>query len=56
LFFQCDCNCHDLVSLTQSKGQYQEGLVSEIKRRGFISFHNSFFLFHFFDLLLLITK
>jgi hypothetical protein len=30
------------VSFTQS-----EGLVSEVKRRGFISFHNSFFLFTF---------
>jgi hypothetical protein len=44
--------CHGFVSLIQSEGQYQEGLVSEIKRRKFISSHNSFFLSHFFDLLL----
>jgi hypothetical protein len=31
-------------------------LISENERRRFISSHNSFFLFHFFDLLLLITK
>ncbi len=31
-------------------------LINENKRREFINFHNSFFLFHFFDLLLLITK
>jgi hypothetical protein len=51
-----DVNCHGSVSLTQSGDQYQKELVSEIKRRGFISSHNLFFLFHFFDLLLLITK
>jgi hypothetical protein len=48
--------CHGPVPPTQSGGQYQGGLVSEIKRRGFISFHNPFFLSHFFDLLLLITR
>jgi hypothetical protein len=48
--------CHDPVSLIQSGGQYQEELVSKIKRRGFISSHNSFFLSHFFDLLLLVTR
>jgi hypothetical protein len=31
-------------------------LISENKRRRFTSSHNSFFLFHFFDLLLLIIK
>jgi hypothetical protein len=32
------------------------GLVSEDKRRRFINSHNSFFLSHFFDLLLLVTR
>jgi hypothetical protein len=49
-------NCHGLVSFIWSGDRYQEELVNEIKRREFISFHNSFFLSHFFDLLLLITK
>jgi ABC-type Zn2+ transport system substrate-binding protein/surface adhesin len=49
-------NYHDFVSFIQSDDQYHEELVNEIKRRRFINFHNSFFLFHFFDLLLSITK
>jgi hypothetical protein len=48
--------CHGPVSLTQSDDQYQGGLVSEIKRRGLISSHNSFFLFHFFDLLHIVIR
>ncbi len=48
--------CHGLVSLTQSGDQYQGGLVSEVKRRGLISSHNSFFFFHFFDLLHIVTR
>jgi hypothetical protein len=48
--------CHGPVSLIQSGGQYQGGLVSKVKRRRFISSHNPFFLSHFFDLLLLVIR
>ncbi len=54
--------CHNLLFITQLNDQNQETrsvlkeLVSENKWRRFINSHNSFFLFHFFDLFLLITK